>query len=33
MLRMSRVRVAPMKMPSNIHDAQPTSGPATIHGR
>ena len=32
-LRISRVQVAPMKMPSSIHDAMPIRGAATNHGR
>ena len=33
MLRISPVRVAPMKIPSSIHEAQPISTPAMIHGK
>ena len=33
MLRMSRDRVAPMNIPSKIHDGPPSSGAAIIHGR
>ena len=32
-LRMSRLRVAPMNIPSSIHAATPTRGAATIQGR